>query len=288
MLKRTLLKIAAAGALLLAPAIAEAAEGFATANVNMRAGPSTAYPAVVVIPVGAPLDIHGCLAEVPWCDVSFYGGRGWVAGRYVQVAYRQRRVYVGPEYYRPLGIPTIQFSVGNYWDRYYRDRDFYRERDRWRRSPPRPDWDGPPPRFDRDAPPPNWDRDDSRRRDWDRNRDRDPRDWDRDGDRRRQWERDRDLDRDRDGDRRQSWDRGPDDYRQRPNDDRQRPDRRPPPGADRPAPPPQPGAVPPQVQPQVQTQVQPQVQPQGQPERVVPKPPSRNYRGCAPDTPQNC
>ncbi len=48
---------------------------------------------------------------------------------------RARRVYVGPEYYRPLGIPTVVFSVGNYWDRYYRNRDFYRDRDRWRRGP---------------------------------------------------------------------------------------------------------------------------------------------------------
>jgi len=117
------------------PAIAEAAEGYATANVNMRAGPSTQYPAVTVIPAGESVEIHGCLADVPWCDVEFYGGRGWVAGRYVQALYQSRRVYVGPEYYRPLGIPTVVFSVGNYWDRYYRGRDFYRERDRWRRNP---------------------------------------------------------------------------------------------------------------------------------------------------------
>ncbi len=134
-MKTRLMKIAAAAALLLAPAIAEAGDGFATANVNMRAGPSTQYPAVTVIPAGESVEIHGCLADVPWCDVEFYGGRGWVAGRYVQALYQERRVYVGPEYYRPLGIPTVVFSVGNYWDRYYRNRDFYRERDRWRRNP---------------------------------------------------------------------------------------------------------------------------------------------------------
>lgn len=134
-MKSILMKAAAAAALLLAPAIAEAAEGYATANVNMRAGPSTQYPAVTVIPAGESVEIHGCLADVPWCDVEFYGGRGWVAGRYVQALYQSRRVYVGPEYYRPLGIPTVVFSVGNYWDRYYRGRDFYRERDRWRRNP---------------------------------------------------------------------------------------------------------------------------------------------------------
>lgn len=134
-MKTTLLKIVAAGMLLLTPAIAQAAEGFATANVNMRAGPSTGYPAVAVIPAGESVEIYGCLADAPWCDVEFYGGRGWVHGRYVQAIYQERRVYLGPEYYRPLGIPVVVFSFGNYWDSHYRNRDFYRYRDRWSRGP---------------------------------------------------------------------------------------------------------------------------------------------------------
>lgn len=132
-LKSALLAIAAAAAFLL-PAAAQAAEGFSTANVNMRSGPSTRYPAVTVIPVGTPLEIHGCLADLPWCDVSFYDGRGWVAGRYVQAQYQQRRVYVEPDYYGSLGIPLVTFDVGNYWDRNYRNRDFYRQRDYYRRD----------------------------------------------------------------------------------------------------------------------------------------------------------
>lgn len=171
-MKKFILRAAAACALLAAPAIAEAAEGFATANVNMRSGPSTRYPAVSLIPVGESVEIHGCLADLPWCDVSFYGGRGWVAGRYVQADYRRNRVYVEPRYYRPLGIPTVVFQFDSYWDRNYRGRDFYRDRDRWRRGP---DWV-----------------DDSRdRRDWERQRerDRDRRDWERDRRRaQRDWE----------------------------------------------------------------------------------------------------
>jgi uncharacterized protein YraI len=118
----------------LVPATAWAVEGFATANVNMRSGPSTRYPAVTVIPVGTAVEIHGCLSDVPWCDVSFYNGRGWVAGRYVQAEYRSNRVYVEPGYYDNLGIPIVTFEVGTYWDRYYRNRNFYRERDYWRRG----------------------------------------------------------------------------------------------------------------------------------------------------------
>lgn len=114
------------------PAVAEAATAFATANVNMRSGPSTRYPAVVVIPAGARVDIRGCLSGANWCDVAAAGYRGWVSGSYLQTTYSQRRVYVDPQYYRPLGIPTVTFSIGRYWDDHYRGRPFYRDRDRWR------------------------------------------------------------------------------------------------------------------------------------------------------------
>nr|WP_206684958.1 SH3 domain-containing protein [Rhizobium changzhiense] len=196
--------------LMLVPAIAQAAEGYSTANVNMRAGPSTRYPAVAVIPAGSSVEIRGCLSDVNWCDVEFYGGRGWVSGQYVQALYQQRRVYVGPQYYRPLGIPMIRFSVDNYWDRYYRNRDFYRDRDRWSRGP---DY------YYRDR--------DNRHRDRDRNnRDRDrnwrERDGDRDGrGRDRDWRDDNQRD-DRQRDDRQRGERQRDDRR----GDDSRPDRR--------------------------------------------------------------
>lgn len=145
-MKRQISKLLVAGVLLVLPAVANAAtNGFATTNVNMRSGPSTQYPAVVVVPSGAPIVIHGCLSNVNWCDVSFARGRGWVSGNYIQAGYQQRRVYVGPQYYRPLGIPLITFDVDTYWQRYYRDRDFYRERDRWR------GWD-----YRRELPPPRY------------------------------------------------------------------------------------------------------------------------------------
>ncbi|MDL2401512.1 SH3 domain-containing protein [Rhizobium mayense] len=161
-------------ALVAIPAIAEAAEGFATANVNMRSGPSTQYPAVTMIPVGTPLEINGCLNETPWCDVSFFGGRGWVAGQYIQATYQSRRIYVGPQYYRPLGIPTVTFNLDDYWDRYYRGRDFYHDRDRWRRGP---GWGYGRP----DA---NWDRRPYRNQDWNNEQDGN---WDRRPDRNRDW-----------------------------------------------------------------------------------------------------
>ncbi|MGO7873592.1 SH3 domain-containing protein [Rhizobium leguminosarum] len=196
-MKNLFVKIAAAGMLMLAPAMAQAAEGYSTANVNMRAGPSTRYPAVAVIPAGSSVEIRGCLSEVNWCDVEFYGGRGWVSGQYVQALYQQRRVYVGPQYYRPLGIPMIRFSVDNYWDRYYRNRDFYRDRDRWSRGPDYyyRDRDNRDRDRDRDRDRNNRDRD----RDW---RDRDGRGQDRDRDRNRDWRDDNRRDDRRNNDRR--------------------------------------------------------------------------------------
>lgn len=181
---KSILSGIALAATLLTPVAASAAEGFATANVNMRSGPSTRYPAVVVIPVGAPIEIHGCLADANWCDVSFARGRGWVSGTYVQAEYQSNRVYVAPRYYRPLGIPTVTFELGNYWDRNYRNRDFYRDREYWR---------GGQGRYDRDR-----DRDRDRNRDQvERERDRVERDRFRIEQDRNQIERDRNRDRDR-------------------------------------------------------------------------------------------
>lgn len=157
---------AALTAFMALPALAQAASGIATANVNMRSGPSTAYPAVVVIPAGARLEIHGCLESPAWCDVSFARGRGWVSGNYIQATYGRERFRVDRNYYQRLNIPIIRFDLDTYWDRFYRQRDFYRERNDWRRGPDR----RPPP------PPPGWQGGERPRGDRDRDRD----DW-RDG-----------------------------------------------------------------------------------------------------------
>lgn len=147
---KLLMAAAALGALLAAPGVAAAANAFATGNVNMRAGPSTQYPRITTIPAGAAVTIYGCTSGWRWCDTSWRGARGWVAASYLQTMYRERRVYL-PDYGPRVGVPIISFHFGNYWDRWYRDRPWYRDRDRW---------DG------------DW-RDDDRDRDHDRDRDRD-------------------------------------------------------------------------------------------------------------------
>lgn len=282
-------------ALVALPALAQAAEGFATANVNMRSGPSTQYPAVTMIPVGAPLEINGCLNETPWCDVSFVGGRGWVAGRYIQASYQSRRIYVGPQYYRPLGIPTITFNVDDYWGRYYRGRDFYRDRDRWRRGPGwsdrRPDsgWDRRPDRN------PGWDNNSDRN--WDRNRDwgdqqDNNQDWGQQRrDRNRDWGNQQDNNQDsgqQRRDRNRDWNRQPDDNQgwggnrqdRRRDDNRQDNQQR--------RPEPQQQQAQPQPQPQAQPQPQPQRQDNRRPNAGAPGPYNPNHVDPCPASQPDC
>lgn len=172
---------AAVGLLALTGAAAAQTPGFVTTNVNLRAGPSTSYPAVTVLGAGTPLDIFGCLEGYSWCDVNWRGYRGWVAATYLQYDYRGRRVYL-PDYAPTIGVPIVGFSVNNYWGRYYRDQPWYDDRYRWApppggRPPPPPPggwygppgppppggWQGggyrpppPPPRWNDGPPPPRW------------------------------------------------------------------------------------------------------------------------------------
>ncbi|SIR16344.1 Uncharacterized conserved protein YraI [Rhizobium sp. RU20A] len=207
---QSFLRGAALAVSFLLPAVAQAAEGFATANVNLRSGPSTSYPAVAVIPAGQTIEIYGCLNSTAWCDVEVGRWRGWVAARYIRTTYRNNRVILEPRYYRPLGIPTVTFEIGTYWDRYYRNRDFYRQRDRFDDGyrPPRRDWERP--RRDWNQDDQSWDR----RRDWNDN----DQNWDR---RRRDW-----------NDNDQNWDRNRPPRRETNDLDNRRPEERPRPRPD--------------------------------------------------------
>jgi len=135
------------GAFLLVVSVAASAQdAFTTRTVNVRAGPDTSYPAVAALGPGTPVQVVGCLDDWSWCDVVFDDNRGWVYSPYLSYVYQGYRV---PFYsYAPtFGIPIITFSLGSYWDRYYRGRPWYGRRDYWERRVPvhvRPA--GPPPR----------------------------------------------------------------------------------------------------------------------------------------------
>ena len=109
-------KILGAAALLAAmalPGIASAATAIATANVNLRAGPSTSYPAVNVVPSGYDVEVYGCLSNRSWCDVSYGPQRGWMSSNYLAYVESGRR-YTGERVVTHIGAPVISFSVGSY------------------------------------------------------------------------------------------------------------------------------------------------------------------------------
>ncbi|MGA0561639.1 SH3 domain-containing protein [Ancylobacter sp. VNQ12] len=137
-------RILAAAALLLALGGSAFAQerGYVTTNVNLRAGPGTVYPVVVILEGGTPLGIYGCIDDYSWCDVDWRGYRGWIAAQYLGYDYRGRRVDFY-DYAPTIGVPIVAFSFGDYWGRYYRGRPWYSTYDRWGPPPPR-GYGGPP------------------------------------------------------------------------------------------------------------------------------------------------
>lgn len=119
-----------------APAVALAQDAIVTTDLNMRAGPSTAFPVVDVLEERTLVEVHGCVTGYSWCDVSADANRGWVSGAYLSYAAGGSYVPL-VEYVSDYDVPIISFSVGSYWDSYYRNRPWYVERARWRER-----WDG--------------------------------------------------------------------------------------------------------------------------------------------------
>ncbi len=98
-------------------------------DLNLRTGPDLSYPPVGVMPAGTPVTVFGCTEGYMWCDVAWGYNRGWVAGQYLAAQGPQPNPFsvYGPRF----GIPIVSFVLGDYWDRYYRGRPWYAERDRW-------------------------------------------------------------------------------------------------------------------------------------------------------------
>ncbi len=122
----------ALGAAIAVPGLAQAQSAYTTTYVNLRAGPGFDYPIITAVPAEVALQQYGCLNDWSWCDVSYGPYRGWMAGDYIAYVNDNRWVPLyeyGPRY----RVPIVTFSFGTYWDRWYRNRPFYRDRDRWSR-----------------------------------------------------------------------------------------------------------------------------------------------------------
>lgn len=111
-------------------------------NLILRAGPDTGYPRVMTVPAGSYVMVYGCLSDYTWCDVGIGGERGWVAATYLQYYWGGGWVYL-PAYGPRIGVPVVTFVLSAYWSNHYRHTYWYRDRERWERSPPR---NLPPPR----------------------------------------------------------------------------------------------------------------------------------------------
>jgi len=142
-------------AAVLATAAAEAATGFTTERLTMRAGPGRDYPVIQTVSRNTRVTVHGCIQRYDWCDVSRGRARGWVDGDSLTVPYQGRRVRV-MEFGPRIQLPMLTFNFDTYWDSNYRRASFYRDRDSWRErwrgwnNMRDQDRDGVPNRFDRD------------------------------------------------------------------------------------------------------------------------------------------
>lgn len=108
-------------------------------NAHLRAGPARDYPVIAILPAGFEVLVQGCLSDYSWCDVIAGPDRGWVYAGNLDYAYEGGYVPLldyGPQ----IGIGITGFFLFDYWDRHYRDRPFYRDRDGWahRPRPPQP------------------------------------------------------------------------------------------------------------------------------------------------------
>ena len=129
MLNRAIKIATLAGALLVPGIAAAAAPAIVTTDLNIRTGPGTGYYAFDVIPVGGRVTVYGCATGYNWCDVGWAGTRGWVSGSYLAYrsgGYNSSIASVGIS----IGVPVVGFDFYDYHDHWYRDRSWYRDRDR--------------------------------------------------------------------------------------------------------------------------------------------------------------
>ena len=132
------------------PAAAWAQVAYTTQAVNIRAGPDREYPQVAWLPSGVSVNVIGCVEGYRWCDVAAGPNRGWVYARFLAYPYQNQPVPIisGGAI---LGLPLITFSIGPYWDNYYRGRPWYGNRSYWY-SRPTPYY-RPPPQYYQPRPP---------------------------------------------------------------------------------------------------------------------------------------
>ncbi|WP_321820460.1 MULTISPECIES: SH3 domain-containing protein [unclassified Burkholderia] len=135
------------------PGLADAqSSAYTNSGAEIYAGPAPDYPVVAQVPPGTALDVFGCLSDYSWCDVALPGVRGWIDAEQLDYPYQGNYVPL-LEYGAIIGVPVTGFAIGAYWDRYYRHRPWFHDRDRWEhRAEPRIGPGGMPPAYGRPQP----------------------------------------------------------------------------------------------------------------------------------------
>lgn len=129
MIKTAILVLAAF--LWLAPATASAATAYVTDNLNLRAGPDPRYPSVGILRRGERVELLGCANGLQWCEVETGSGeRGWAAAYYLRTT-RGNSALTIIESNSYGGVRVIIYKPYDYWDTHYRNKYFYRDRDKW-------------------------------------------------------------------------------------------------------------------------------------------------------------
>lgn len=149
---------AIASALCFAPLLAQAVDAVVIADITLQSGPDSEYPPISDLPAGTPVAVEGCIEGWTWCDVVAGGDRGWVPGTYLEENYGGQNVVI-VDYGPRINIPIVTFSIGGYWDHYYRSRPFYTQRVEWEHrdihphAPPRAPAHSAPPTHVNGTPP---------------------------------------------------------------------------------------------------------------------------------------
>jgi len=130
------------------PGIADAqSSAYTNSAAEIYAGPAPDYPVVAQVPPGTALEVFGCLSNYAWCDVALPGVRGWIDAEQLDYPYQGNYVPL-LEYGAIIGVPVTGFAIGAYWDRHYRHRPWFHDRDRWEhRAEPRVGPGGMPPAY---------------------------------------------------------------------------------------------------------------------------------------------
>ena len=117
------------------PAFADS-YAFIPTDISLRAGPAKNYPVVKTLPSENIVIVNACLRDYSWCDITTMSKKrrpaahGWVQAKYMQYAYRRNsQFYIRPR--QNLDAPIARFELIPYWDAYYRDQPFYRDRNNY-------------------------------------------------------------------------------------------------------------------------------------------------------------